>query len=56
MIVYLLMAVVWLVITEYVFEVIEEKLSWEMKIINFLFFPIVLPVFIYIFIKEFNKA
>lgn len=55
MMVYLIMAVLWLALTEYIFDVIGEKLTWEMKIINFLFFPIVFTISVYTFIKEFNN-
>ena len=53
--IYLIMAVLWLALTEYIFELIGEKLTWDMKIINFLFFPIVFTISVYTFIKEFNN-
>tara|TARA_B100000780_G_C21071061_1_gene430987 strand:+ start:751 stop:924 length:174 start_codon:yes stop_codon:yes gene_type:complete len=55
MITYLIIATVWLAFTEFVFEKIGEDLSWEMKLLNFIFFPLVVPIFTYTFIKEFNK-
>lgn len=55
MISYLIITVIWSAFTEKVFSKIGEDLSWEMKLLNFLFFPIIAPIFIYTFIKEFNK-
>jgi hypothetical protein len=55
MITYLLIAVFWSAFVKFVFSEIGEDLSWEMKLLNFLFFPIIAPIFIYTFLKEFNK-
>lgn len=55
MIEYLLVALIWGMITEFIFDVTEEKLNFQIRVINFLFFPIIFCIFTYYFIKEFNK-
>jgi len=52
MITYLILATIWLAISEYIFEVVEEEFSWDMKVVYFLFFPIAALMFIYNFIKN----
>ena len=55
MITYLTIALIWSVFTEIAFEFMKEELTWEMKLLNFVFFPIIVIASIYNFIKEFNK-
>lgn len=55
MIVYFIIAIIWGVFTEWVFEVTDNEMSNILRILNFMFYPIVIPMFGYYFIKEFNN-
>jgi hypothetical protein len=55
MVEYLIGALVWGIITEYIFEITRGEMDFHMRIINLVFFPFILCIFTYNFIVEFKK-
>lgn len=53
MIIYFIIALVWGVFIEWVFEVTDGELDNTLRILNFIFYPVAIPLFGYYFIKEF---
>jgi len=53
MVIYLSILLVWVLFIEWVFELTEGKLTTELRVINALFFPLMVVFFIKVFFDKF---